>query len=736
MSYRGRTATSYVALNNMRERTGGPPVLVSLAWATARLIWTGTRLFTQVVVLLWTSMGLRPVGYRVVEWLEWLSSREKIGPFVNAVLYGPWLVGCVLKVIYDQEFSSIEASVNGMPSELEFEYYPLPDSRRMIRLIELYPADSPSDGSEPKPIVTTLKEVSLHDYPRNEPFVAISYCWGPPAERAMIACNGRALSITKSLHNALLCLRDGTKKRLLWADAICINQRDDDEKSFQVRLMRQIYEKAESVAVWLGGEADNSGRVLHLSNAFGDVIRKSFAKNSQGYKDVGVQQALFQHLPSFSHSGWSAMGQLLQRPWFGRAWIIQEIAVPRDVMLFCGTSSTRWTAFSELLSFMLDAGLLESHPDNHVERAMALVTTRRNYQNKTPEDFLGIMMRHRPCQATIGKDKIFALSGLVDFPVRPNYLRSDEVVFADAATAVVRSASGLDILMVPHAAARTKRLPSWVPDWTDIPSCAPLIHRSRHQEDGVRFQAAGGLQKVAAPSVIDESRVLLVEGLIFDTIGQVSEVAEGLSWGRSISDIIYSDCRFYSTLTTWEEVGRPDAKTRYVTGETAFDAYWRTLLAGKASEDEVEYYRAMFHRFGQTWSRWRYVFRLPLPTALLYLGCWVVGMLSVFVMYAKHQLLGGDHLAGPDDSSEEIRLFKTAILNKRLVRTQGGYLGLAASGAQKGDQIALLRGCRVPVILRRQEGLEEWQFVGDGYVHGIMYGEAFKAGDCRPLRIA
>lgn len=68
----------------------------------------------------------------------------------------------------------------------------------------------------------------------------------------------------------------------------------------------------------------------------------------------------------------------------------------------------------------------------------------------------------------------------------------------------------------------------------------------------------------------------------------------------------------------------------------------------------------------------------------------------------------------------------------------GGYIGLAASGAQKGDRIALVRCGRVPLALRQnsKSDTSDWNFVGDTYIHGIMYGAAFDTSWCGNMSLS
>lgn len=136
-----------------------------------------------------------------------------------------------------------------------YEYIPL-TAPRTIRLLELHPGK----GSDPVEVSLITKPLS------NAPaFEAISYCWGDPSDRREVICNGCQLSITTSLFTGLEHFRprplshsdsdsdsDSAPSRVLWADAICINQSDMVERSAQVKLMPFVYSLARRVLIWLG----------------------------------------------------------------------------------------------------------------------------------------------------------------------------------------------------------------------------------------------------------------------------------------------------------------------------------------------------------------------------------------------------------------------------------------------------------------------------------------------------
>lgn len=123
-----------------------------------------------------------------------------------------------------------------------YQYSPLP-SEKFIRLLELYPGDADDN------INCTLRQTELENAPKYE---AISYAWGDPANKIDVICDGKIIMVTQNLKAALLRFKLKDRSRIVWADAICINQNDNVEKGSQVKLMKGIYGNATRVCVWLG----------------------------------------------------------------------------------------------------------------------------------------------------------------------------------------------------------------------------------------------------------------------------------------------------------------------------------------------------------------------------------------------------------------------------------------------------------------------------------------------------
>ena len=131
--------------------------------------------------------------------------------------------------------------------KLQYQYKKLRHSDE-IRLLILAP------GTSSNPLHCKLVHTRLSLNPEYE---ALSYAWGDSSKPRQVFCDHRVIDVTESLYAALRRLRDLTKARTIWADAICINQQLNVEKSHQVALMGKIYSQTEKTLAWLGEAEDH-----------------------------------------------------------------------------------------------------------------------------------------------------------------------------------------------------------------------------------------------------------------------------------------------------------------------------------------------------------------------------------------------------------------------------------------------------------------------------------------------
>ena len=164
-----------------------------------------------------------------------------------------------------------------------------------------------------------------HDAPEYE---ALSYTWGSQHDgSAKINLNGHLTSVTMNLFEALKQLRldqvkNGKSKRKLWIDAICINQGDDAEKSRQILLMRDIYANASRVLAWIGKPDGLTGLAF-------DTVKRFAADDGTPNGSVTHQR-----IPDTARERRAAIKLLIERSYFERVWVIQELVVAKTATIF------------------------------------------------------------------------------------------------------------------------------------------------------------------------------------------------------------------------------------------------------------------------------------------------------------------------------------------------------------------------------------------------------------------
>jgi len=220
--------------------------------------------------------------------------------------------------------------------------------------------------------------------------------------------------------------------RTLWVDAICIDQGNLTERNNQVRRMKNIYEDAEDVIVWLGPQVDNSDLAMqHLQSI------EEFCCNGQGNQVAAVQKMITRSVVSinneivFDPQPWIALSFLLNRTWWRRVWTLQEATVPSTVTFKCCRMSipaeTLYTLAKAIASTKLlrpanlPEEIFEIHESGILKLANLTDARRMHTQPKATLDsslqLLELLTSFRPYTATSMHDRIFAPLGLaIDVP--------------------------------------------------------------------------------------------------------------------------------------------------------------------------------------------------------------------------------------------------------------------------------------------------------------------------------
>jgi hypothetical protein len=181
----------------------------------------------------------------------------------------------------------------------------------------------------------TVKEMEIK-------YQALSWCWGyGNPDYAVIIKDGENYykkSVRRDLALALKYLRMSTTTRTLWIDAICIDQANSDERNQQVQMMSRIYTRAEEVCIWLGEDEDTSELAIKFIQEEITPL-KNFDKISSD-KTYSAK--------------WEALMILMQREWFSRRWVVQEIALAKKATVYCGPDSIPWKEFAVAVELFVE----------------------------------------------------------------------------------------------------------------------------------------------------------------------------------------------------------------------------------------------------------------------------------------------------------------------------------------------------------------------------------------------
>lgn len=361
---------------------------------------------------------------------------------------------------------------------MEAEYYSNitdPTGGHHIRLLYLKPAID-----RDAPIEARLDVVHLHNELR--PFEALSYVWGHEVEIGGLRLQVQShnyesnamaqVDITANLAVALRHLRHSDRARILWVDAVCINQHDVAEKTAQVGIMNRIYSQAQRVLIWMGPARDHSDWVFeHINKVYHEeqVARdaRENRPNAEEIKSLDTPKIL-------SQAETFAFAQLLNREWYTRVWIIQELCVAKEALVICGDSSTPWEAIApafRTLDGSAHAGQPSSLLNFGVSRHLALDRLRQKTVAGKPLGLDEALIRTRWSRATCSLDKVYALLGIstADAGIIPDYSASTETCFEKVTRSLLLRSTIpelLDFVVSPASVKRNPRLPSWVPDWS------------------------------------------------------------------------------------------------------------------------------------------------------------------------------------------------------------------------------------------------------------------------------
>lgn len=246
---------------------------------------------------------------------------------------------------------------------------------------------------------------------------ALSYTWGPKDETKIIKVNDSFISIQRNLHDFL---RTHWTPITIWVDAICIDQRSDNEKNHQVNLMQQIYSSARQTCVWLGigmttyqalikqaleERPEWGGRYFEPHNSL--IPWSCPPHNSLAYfKPRRVPTETLEN----------AFTELLTNPYWARLWIVQEVALAKRVTVYIGEWAfdwEEWTWFWEAIRFELEFRSQWSGHQRHRSHFLWNLKMARNRQWQVELGLPQLLEYYGNTLCQDLRDRVFGVLGLL-----------------------------------------------------------------------------------------------------------------------------------------------------------------------------------------------------------------------------------------------------------------------------------------------------------------------------------
>lgn len=308
-------------------------------------------------------------------------------------------------------------------------------------------------------------------------FQALSYCWGKDLRKAEIWVSGTKLNVSTNLEAALRSsgLAVGTR---IWVDAICINQNDLYEKSYQVKMMGQIYSKAKKVITWLGVEAPYSYAAARVVNK---ITRRCMTEQVDidivGSRSLDFHRAFDEILAGQKSppKALEGLAELFSRSYWERVWIIQEVAKASVVIVRCG----------KLVMDLHTLLCMRTYCRQLTDRTQTLLGAISKFRaqelrNHGRMSLVQALTTSRSSVSTDERDKVYALLGLADDSIDlvplPTYVTSASEVFEELTRKILESHQPTNVLVLAQRVPLGERFssaPPWCVDWAQLEISVP-----------------------------------------------------------------------------------------------------------------------------------------------------------------------------------------------------------------------------------------------------------------------
>ena len=563
-----------------------------------------------------------------------------------------------------------------------YQYQPLDAEAEYVRLVYLLPAEASANIRVDIVHTRLMKE----DVPKYE---ALSYAWGETDTPEVIYVGQKgdvAMAVTRSLFQALPYLRYRDQRRVLWVDAICVDQQNLKERGLQVERMGDIYSLAERVIVWLGLGDSTSVHAIQFLRTIASKVEvdwitsamKPLSQDDADWADINKAQY-------FGEREVVAIHSLVMRPWFERLWVQQEIHAKQNAVLICGSDTLSWQDFrSALFCFFSKRAFSEDDLILYPGFTNRIVLISKMIIGVDYSTLGQLMETTQKCKCSDPRDRVYGVLNMLEpwernAKIKPDYTKNVSQVYRDAVLSIVNHTNRINILghcemqEQPLELSDSLQFPSWVRNWA-IPTSTERMfggHASGYSNAETSY----------------DNDVLRVMGTHVTRIAHVEKIM-----CDSVPDLV-------STIYHFSQKFLPDImSSSYVSGGSKLDAYCRSLCNNYFDDRYIPAAQAYLPDHQQS-REWLSSFLNPQDTDMT---------------------MDADVAAGCRVYLAVISLF---CIGRSLFITEEGYIGLAPRAAKPGDRVCVLLGADSPFLLH-PTGNNQYELVGNCCAYGIMSGEA------------
>lgn len=428
-----------------------------------------------------------------------------------------------------------------------YVYEPIDLERPAFRLLQLLRGNGPA--------IECILYQAYIDGIDTVPYDALSYTWGDTNKTSTVTVNGKTLGVTENLYSALQHLRLEDIDRVLWVDAICIDQGNEKERGHQVQQMCKIYSHAEEVVVWLGQPTEETNILMDCLRQ----LEENSLTHAHRHWDLAQWTTFWQLVPQNPDFELSkGLDLLLRRPWFRRVWILQEIANAKKASVRCGIKSVKARTFA------LAPSLIGIKPERHCQAVLDIMPGHLREETWWGEsrDLYNLLLKFRESNASDPRDKVYALLGISSDAydtdsLRPAYTKDLQAVICDTS-----------LFLFGQSDVSYETMPQFLDDLTfrNSTSFLELVRRSNVREvelfimrRGLEVSLSEDMIKAAAENQENGTKIInfLIQkrgSEITVTDGVIRAAARNRTSGRDIITLLFQkrEGEFKLTKAAWE----------------------------------------------------------------------------------------------------------------------------------------------------------------------------------------